>query len=181
MSISRRYVPEHGGLDNCLFACDFSNILAPGIGIMWPGVDSSQMGTTGGGGGIGGQGILLPTPRLEIYTNNQANVTPAAEDWFLDPALAPPAAALTAAGLAAGPWYWWVDPSSPTEQGAQWQPTLPSSSGYYSLGTAVRRREVFSLVGGGDPSVDYLFVWIITDTLGNRWSRTIPVLAGPTS
>jgi len=128
-----------------------------------------------------GGAMLIPTPRLEIYTNNMGNVLPAAADWSLETALAVPDAELTAAGLSAGPWFW-VQSSDGTT--ASWQvfatgsPPAPA----LQLGTATRRdRSVFSIVSGGKPGVDYLFVWIVTDNFGNRWSRSVPMLVGPTT
>ena len=170
MSISARYSPEHSGLDGVIYAFDFSPLLAPGVSIRWPGWDPSQTGQ-------GGLGYQLPTPRLEIYLNEPGNMIPAAEDWYVAPQLAAPTPGQE--------WQWQMDEATNL---ANWVPVppntpLPTAIGKaaLSLGTAVRGRQVYSFVAGGDPGVDYLFVWTITDSFGNRWSRSLPVLCGPTS
>ena len=48
-------------------------------------------------------------------------------------------------------------------------------------GAVIARKRVYAICRGGVPGTDYLFAWTIVDTLGQRWTRSVPVLCGPTS
>lgn len=166
MPLTRRYSPEWGPLDGGIIGYDFSNLLPPGVGIA-PGInDFSQTGP-------GGEGIPIPTPRLEIWANF-AIPLPSPEDWWSDP------------GWSLFPgWYWQYNE---TLQLAQWLPFPPGAPppadkgmAAMALGVQVRGRSVMSWVSGGDPGVDYQFRWIIIDTLGQRHTRTGLLLVGETS
>lgn len=160
MPISARYSPEHAFLDRCVVACDFSALIPAGAAIN-PMVAETQFGTESNAG--------VPTPRLEIYLNAPGNMAPAPRDWYVDPRVT----------LWKPGWFWgevggvfaWGQGTAGI--GAVGIPVL-------LLGTAARGKQCYSVVTGGVPGVDYLFVWYVVDTLGNRWSRSIPVLCGPT-
>jgi hypothetical protein len=192
MPLSRRYTVEGSPLDGCIMSYDFSTILPKGVGIQWPGQDYSQLGVGTGFGTPTGEDIIIPTPRLEIWTNT-AIPSPAPEDWYVDPRYAPPNAKLTFGNAPGQPWWWIYDDTVPLQSGvgntsnprwwqSQFNPATPSSTyATISLGCYVVGRKVFANVGGGDPGVDYQFRWTITDTLGSRWTRTGLLLVGPTS
>lgn len=107
-----------------------------------------------------------PTPRLEIWYNFAAP-QPAVADWQVDPTLA-----------AQQGWWWQLGNDA---QSAQWLQTVSASTFVLALGTAVVGRAVYAFVRGGNPGVDYQFRWTITDTLGNRFTRTGLLLVGLTS
>lgn len=153
MSISRRYTPEHAGGDRVLVGFDFAPIVPPGVALMW---DASAS----------------PTPRLEIYRNDPGNVVAVPDDFLVEPGLAPPSGGL---------WRWVLNPDGFT---ASWvlQPAgTPRPQGALALGTAVRGRQVYSLIQGGVPGLDYLLSFSVNDSLGNVWTRTVSMLVGATS
>lgn len=166
MPLSRRYTTEWSPLDNCTVGMDFSAILPVGVGIEHQGEDYSQEGT-------GGVGYPIPTPRLEIWTNSNPPIA-VPEDWYINP------------GYTAWPagWYWQLDE---TTNVVTWVNTgsggAPSGVGIAAVNLAGRvvGRSVYANVGGGAPGTDYQFRWTITDTLGNRWTRTGLVLCAETS
>jgi hypothetical protein len=90
-----------------------------------------------------------------------------------------------------GLWYWVLDENPLTGGGVEWAQwpvgapppvsTPEQPIGVLNLGTKVVGRRVYSIVSGGDPGVDYQFRWFITDTFGNRWTRTGLLLVGLTS
>jgi hypothetical protein len=116
-------------------------------------------------------GIAIPTPRLEIYTN-LVPPEPAIADWTVDAALAPPGAA---------DWVWVQSSDGTTAAWQQATPGVTIPTANYALGTAVHGRMVYSAVAGGVAGQDYMFRWIVTDTLGNRWTRTGLVFCSETS
>lgn len=157
MPVSRRYTPEHdGGREGTLFGFDFAPVLAPGVGIAAAAAASD--GT--------------PTPRLEIYLNEPGNMNAAPGDFAVEPALAP---------LSGVIWRWLLDADGVTATWTAQPPGTPLPANALELGAAVRGRQVYAIVSGGVPGVDYLFKWIVSDTLGNQWSRAAAILSGPTS
>lgn len=161
MPISARYSPEHGPLDASIYSCDFSALIPPGVGIYPSVFDVSA---------------AAPSPRLEIYLNAPGNMLPAPQDWYVDPR------------LTAWPQGWvWAQRGLDNPGIVAWQQggaLAGSNAGLgvpaIALGTAVRGRRCYSLVGGGHAGLDYLFVWTVIDTVGNHWVRSFPVLCGPT-
>jgi len=114
--------------------------------------------------------LTIPTPRLEIYSNLSQPV-PVPQNWYVNPILAPPG----------NNWWWSFNQAAGV---ADWfnYPVGFTPPNAIALGTAVRGREVISIVSGGAPAnTDYQFRWIISDTLGNRWTRTGLLLVGQTS
>jgi hypothetical protein len=161
--LSQRYA-IHSPLQGCLYGCDFSALLPSGVGIAAGLNDYSQTGA-------GGVGYALPTPRLEIWTNNPGFIVPVPEDWYVDPVLG-----------AFANWFWVYAESTGA---VAWTQAVapPTKVGYpaLALGTAIRGRTVHSYISGGAPGQDYQLRWIITDTLGNLWRRTGLLLVAETS
>ena len=191
MPLTRRYQPTHSPLDTVMLGMDFSDVIPPGAGIKNPGQDFSQTGA-------GGESVILPTPRLEIWVNWPGDIIPAPEDWSVDPRLAPVTpwgiVDQTATGPQYGVWFWVLDETNPNPDAVEWAQfdfgQTPATEGadiggvgigWIALGTAVRGRAVYSIVSGGASGIDYQFRWFVTDTLGNRWTRTANMLVGVTS
>jgi hypothetical protein len=60
-----------------------------------------------------------------------------------------------------------------------WQ--VGATLGAAGTGVAVSGRNVYAIISGGQPGVDYQMRWIINDTQGNRWMRTALLLVAQTS
>lgn len=161
MPISARYSPEHGALDFCVYGCDFSALLPPGVALNPQVLDPFTN---------------APLPRLEIYLNAPGNMIPAPQDFLVDPRVTawPPGWVWAQRGVDNPGVVAWVQGNA--DVGTNTGIGVPA----IALGTAVRGKRAYSLIGGGQAGLDYLFVWYVADTVGNHWSRSIPVLCGPT-
>ena len=162
MPLSRRYTTEWSPLDNCTVGMDFSAILPVGVGIAEGAEDFFAQAPN-----------IIPTPRLEIWTNSNPPL-PVPQDWSLDASYTP---------YTTPDWFWVLDADTNTAFWEQYPDGLPQGFGdpAMALGVAIRGRAVYANAAGGVAGRDYQFRWIITDTNGNRWTRTGLVLCAATS